>query len=79
VILLVSLLDWTIANTHTTMETGQLKNLYDEICATLTPLGEFSMLVEVSVSPLLLLPLSFFLFSSEGVCFDSVIRFWREA
>jgi len=53
VILLVSLLDWTITNTQTTMETGQLKKLYDEICATLTPLGEFSMLVEVSVPPLL--------------------------
>jgi len=56
------------------METVELKKLYDEICATLTPLGEFSMLNEVSLSPF------FPLFSLTSGFFSFLgLRFWREA
>lgn len=44
--LLISLLDWTIINAPT-MDSAHLAKIYDEICATLGPLGEHQLLVEV--------------------------------
>lgn len=46
-VLLVALLDWTITNANMPIEANELKLIYDEICATLTPLGEYQMLLEI--------------------------------